>query len=187
MRWKSHVRFGGRAGETDRWQQRHGAPVRSHLANQAVTTCRQRVQQDVLGHRGHKDDPLYKIRLLLVGVERLDERGWGGLEEGLDRGDPLDQVLEAWTAKEKVRDIYLTDDATLATGRLDDAIAFATASHVPEVKTPAKSLRRWRTAILAHHVTGASNGPVEAVNLTIKAVKRYRRGFRNFGNYRLRV
>ena len=30
MRWKSHVRFGGRAGETDHWKQRHGAPVRSH-------------------------------------------------------------------------------------------------------------------------------------------------------------
>ena len=158
------------------------------LGNQAVTKCRQRIQQDVLGHRGHKDDPLYKIRrLLLVGAERLDERGWERLHEGLDRGDPLDQVLEAWTAKEKVRDVYLTDNGTLATDRLDDAIAFATASHVPEVKTLAKSLRRWRTAILAHHVTGASNGPVEAVNLTIKAVKRCGRGFRNFANYRLRL
>ncbi len=33
MRWKSHVRFGGRAGETDRWRQRHGALVRSHSAS----------------------------------------------------------------------------------------------------------------------------------------------------------
>ena len=48
-------------------------------------------------------------------------------------------------------------------------------------------LRRWRTQILAHHRTGASNGPVEAANLLIKQVKRSGRGFRNFDNYRLRI
>jgi transposase len=158
------------------------------LANQAVTKCRQRVQQDVLGHRGWKGDPLYSIRrLLLVGAERLDERGWERLHHGFNQGDRLDHVLEAWTTKEKVRDVYLTDDVELATERLDDAIAFTATSHVPELTTLAKSLRRWRTAILAHHVTGASNGPTEAVNLTIKAVKRCGRGFRNFANYRLRL
>jgi hypothetical protein len=31
MRWKPHVRFGGRAGKTDRRKRRHGVPVRSHL------------------------------------------------------------------------------------------------------------------------------------------------------------
>jgi transposase len=158
------------------------------LANQAVTKCRQRTQQTVLGHRGWKDDPLYSIRrLLLVGAERLDERGWERLTRGLDDGDRLDQVLDAWLAKEQVRDIYLTDDVELAAHRLDEAIAFCKASDVPELKTLAKSLVRWRSAILAHHTTGASNGPVEAVNLTIKAVKRCGRGFRNFRNYRLRL
>ena len=158
------------------------------LGNQAVTKCRQRVQQDVLRHRGWKGDPLYSIRrLLLVGAERLDERGWERLHQGLNEGDRLDHVLDAWTAKEKVRDVYLTDDVELATQRVDEAILFCKASDVPEVKTLAKSLVRWRTAILAHHVTGASNGPTEAVNLTIKAVKRCGRGFRNFANYRLRL
>lgn len=158
------------------------------LANQAVTKCRQRVQQDVLGHRGWKDDPLYRIRrLLLVGAERLNERGWEKLHDGLDRGDALDQVTEAWMAKERVRSVYLTDDVEVATERVDEAIEFANASRVPEVRTLGKSLRRWRTAILAHHTTGASNGPTEAVNLTIKAVKRCGRGFRNFANYRLRL
>jgi transposase len=158
------------------------------LGNQAVTKCRQRVQQDVLHHRGWKGDPLYGIRrLLLVGQERLSEPGWVRLRTGLDRGDRLDQVLDCWIAKEKVRDVYLTDDPELAATRLDDAIAFTAKSRVPEVKTLGKSLRRWRSAILAHHTTGASNGPTEAVNLTIKAVKRCGRGFRNFNNYRLRL
>jgi transposase len=142
----------------------------------------------VLGRRGWKDDPLYRIRrLLLVGAERLGESGWERVHDGLDRGDALDQVTEAWMAKEKVRDVYLTNDVELATVRLDEAIAFTSASKTPEVKTLAKSLRRWRNQILAHHTTGASNGRTEAVNLTIKAVKRYGRGFRNFANYRLRL
>jgi transposase len=158
------------------------------LANQAVTRCRQRVQQDVLGHRGWKDDPLYSIRrLLLVGHERLDEAGWECLRAGLDRDDQLDQVLDCWLAKEKVRDVYRTEDPELARARLDDAVAFCRASGVREVTTLCKSLVRWHGAILAHHTTGASNGPTEAVNLTIKAVKRCGRGFRNFENYRLRL
>ncbi|MDQ6782576.1 MAG: transposase [Actinomycetota bacterium] len=48
-------------------------------------------------------------------------------------------------------------------------------------------MRRWRAEILAHHVTGASNGPVEAMNLLIKQVERAGRGFRSFANYRLRI
>ena len=158
------------------------------LGNQAVTKCRQRVQQDLLGHRGWRDDPLYKIRrLLLVGSERLDDKGFAKLRAELDAGDPLDHVTEAWLAKEQLRSVYLTDDVEVATVRLDETIAFAKASEVPEVQTLAKSLVRWRVEILAHHTTGASNGPTEAVNLTIKAVKRCGRGFRNFANYRLRL
>lgn len=158
------------------------------LGNQAVTRCRHRVQQELLGHRGWKDDPLYRIRrLLLVGSERLDATGSAKLQAGLNAGDPLDQVTEAWRAKEHLRAVYLTDDVEVATVRLEEAITFATASAVPEVRTLAKALVRWRAEILAHHTTGASNGPTEAVNLTIKAVKRCGRGFRNFGNYRLRL
>ena len=57
----------------------------------------------------------------------------------------------------------------------------------PELRRLAKMLRRWMTQILAHHRTGASNGPVEAMNLLIKQVKRSGRGFRSFTNYRLRI
>lgn len=77
-------------------------------ANDAVTRCRQRVQQDTVGHRGWKGDPLYGVRkLLLMGAERLDERGWQRLETALDAGDPDDAIRDCWVAKEKVRDVYL--------------------------------------------------------------------------------
>ncbi len=89
--------------------------------------------------------------------------------------------------QEKVRDVYLTDDPDEAADRLTDAIAWCTAPEAtPEQVTLAKTLRRWQTEILAHHATGASNGPVEAANLTIKQIKRSGRGFRNLANYRLR-
>jgi hypothetical protein len=99
MRWKSHVRFGGRPGETDRWKQQHDAPGRSHVANRCLDTVRRRVQRETLDHRGRKHDPLYRIRkLLLAGQERLDERGHGRMLLGLRVGDPKDEVLGAWLA-----------------------------------------------------------------------------------------
>ena len=159
------------------------------LANAAVTRARQRVQQATLEHRGWKGDPLYDIRkLLLLGAERVDEAGWERLHAALRAGDPDDEVTDTWVAKEKVRSVYLTDDADLAAERLDDAIAWCTDPAAgPEQRRLAKTLQRWRTAILAHHHTGASNGPVEAANLLIKQVKRASRGFRNHENYRLRI
>jgi transposase len=46
------------------------------VANRCLDTVRRRVQQETLGHRGRKRDPLYRIRkVLLRGAERLDERG----------------------------------------------------------------------------------------------------------------
>jgi transposase len=159
------------------------------LANQAVTRARQRVQQQTLEHRGWKGDPLYDIRkLLLLGTERVDDAGWARLHAALRAGDPDDAVTDTWVAKEKVRSVYLTDDPDQAACRLDDAIAWCTAPEAtPEQTRLAKLLRRWRAEILAHHTTGASNGPVEAANLTIKQIKRSGRGFRNFDNYRLRL
>lgn len=159
------------------------------LANQAITKCRQRVQQEILEHRGHKGDPLYGIRkLLLMGAERLDATGWQRLNAGLDHGDPDDMVRDCWVAKEKVRDVYLTGNRDEAARLLDDAIDWCLAEESgPELATLAKTLRRWHPEILARHETGASNGRVEAANLLIKAVKRSGRGFRNLHNYRLRI
>ncbi len=84
--------------------------------------------------------------------------------------------------------MYLTDDAGQAAVLLDAAIDWCRAPESgPELRTLAKTLHRWRAAILAHHTTGASNGPVEAANLLIKQVKRSGRGFRNINNYRRRI
>jgi transposase len=69
------------------------------VANRCVDQVRRRVQNDTLGHRGRKNDPLYRIRkLLLAGSERLNPRGNDRMLLGLRVGDPNDELLGAWLA-----------------------------------------------------------------------------------------
>lgn len=160
----------------------------SRVANRMVDQVRRRVQQETLGHRGRKHDPLFRIRKLLIkGEERLDDRGREKLLAGLRVGDPNDELLGAWLAKESVRSIYLVDDPDEAADRLDNAISACRADAVPEIRTMGRTLSRWREEILNHHRTGASNGPTEGANFCAKQVKRAGRGFTNFDHYRLRV
>jgi transposase len=158
------------------------------VANRCVDKVRRRVQNETLEHRGRKDDPLYRIRkLLLTGTERLNERGNERLLLGLRVGDPHDELLGAWLAKESVRDVYLTDDPAAAATLIDKAIAGCATDDVEEIRSLGNTLKSWRTEILARHHTGASNGPTEGLNLMVKKVKRSGHGFRTFRNYRLRV
>jgi transposase len=80
-----------------------------------VGEVRRRVQQDTLGRRGHKHDPLYKIRgLLRHDVERLTEKQQAKINHCLDPGDPGDEVNVAWQCYQQLRSIY---HATPAIGR----------------------------------------------------------------------
>jgi transposase len=156
--------------------------------NRCVDQVRRRVQNEQLGHRGRKADPLFKIRkIMLAGFERLDDAGFDRLLLGLRVGDPNDEVLGAWLAKESVRDVYLADSYNEKRVLLDKTIAGCLADEVEEIRTLGKTLKKWRREILANHVTGASNGPTEGLNLLVKKVKRCGHGFVNFEHYRLRV
>ena len=106
---------------------------------------------------------------------------------GLRVGDPNDEVLGAWLAKESVRDVYLTDDPDDAAALIDKAIMGCAHDDVEEIRSLGRTLASWRTEILEHHHTGASNGPTEGLNLCVKKVKRCGHGFRTFHHYRLRV
>jgi transposase len=158
------------------------------VANRCVDVVRRRVQNQTLGHRGRKRDPLYRVRkLMLKGTERLDGMGLDRMLLGIRLGDPDDEVLGAWTAKESVRDVYLTEDPATAELLLDKTIEGCRLDMVPEIRSLGRTLARWRGEILAHHLTGASNGPTEGLNLLVKKVKRAGHGFRSFANYRLRI
>ena len=120
MRWKPHVRFGRRPGETHPPKRRQGAPGRSHLAGSKLDECRRRVQNETLGHRGHKADPLYRCRrLLLAAEERLDRKGDAKLQGLLRAGDPRGEVAYAWHAKEAVRFLYDIPNPDFAGRHLD--------------------------------------------------------------------
>lgn len=158
------------------------------VANRCLDKIRRRVQNETLGHRGRKEDPLYRIRkVMLTGAERLDEKGRQRMLLGLRVGDPDDAVLGGWLAKESVREVYLTTDRAEAEVLLDKAIAGCLHDEVPEIVSLGKTLAKWRTEILAYHDTRASNGPTEGLNLCVKKVKRCGHGFRRFDHYRLRV
>jgi transposase len=129
------------------------------IANHCVDKVRRRVQNETLGHRGRKIDPLYRIRnLLLSGYERLDERGHERVLLGLRHGDPHDELLGAWLAKESVRDVYLTEDPKEARVLLEKAIVGCKSDEVDGIRSLGQTLERWRTEILNHlapvHLTG---------------------------------
>ncbi len=158
------------------------------VANRCIDTVRRRVQNEQLGHRGRKRDPLFRIRkLLLAGSERVTQGGVDRMLLGLRAGDPHDELLGAWLAKESVRDVFSTTDPVEAALLLDKTIAGCQADSVAEICSLGETLHRWRTEILNRHTTGASNGPTEGLNLLVKEVKRCGRGFENFEHYRLRV
>jgi hypothetical protein len=97
------------------------APVHVHLlASQKLDEVRRRVQQETLGHRGRKSDPLYRARKLLVlAQERLDVPRQDKLVGLLSAGDPRGEVGTAWHAKEAVRELYAHSDPDLALAWVD--------------------------------------------------------------------
>jgi len=159
------------------------------LANAVVDQTRRRVQQATLGHRGRKQDPLYRIRkLLLTAAERLTSRGWVRLRAGLTAGDPTGEVAAAWQGKELLRAVYAAVGLPAARAALERFYRWADGVGVAELARLARTVRAWEVEILAWHATdGCSNGPTEAINLLVKKVKRVGHGFRNFTNYRLRL
>jgi transposase len=159
------------------------------LANSKLDECRRRVQNDTLGHRGRKHDPLYRARRLLTKAhERLDDRGETKLTGLLNAGDPLGEVRMAWHAKEVVRSIYEITDAQVATEFVEQLGAdLQDESCPPEVNSLGRTIERWLGQIVAWHEAIVSNGPTEAVNNLIKRIKRIGFGFRRFAHYRIRV
>jgi hypothetical protein len=159
------------------------------LANHKLDETRRRVQNETMGHRGRKTDPLYRIRRLLTKAdERLTEAGRTKLAGLLAAGDPHGEVKTAWHAKEVVRQIYTHTDPDLAdqfVERLGHDLQDD--SCPPEVRSLGRTIVRWKAQIAAWHQAHDSNGPTEAANNLIKRIKRIAFGFRRFLNYRIRA
>jgi transposase len=159
------------------------------LGTQVVDEVRRRVQQDTLGRRGHKDDPLYKIRgLLRRGREHLSDKQIHRLNTHLAAGDPDFEVTVAWHAYQQLRSIYQAADPTAGRTVAEHVIDTFHTCPIPEVARLGRTLRQWKTHVLARFDTERiSNGGTEAVNLIIEKTRRLAHGFRTFEHYRLRI
>ena len=159
------------------------------LANDGIDEVRRRVQNDTLGHRGRKDDPLYRIRrLLLAAHERLGDTADAKLRGLLAAGDPRGEVRLAWHAKETLRGLYDITSPQLAGEYLTELAENLTDSDCPpELRRLGRTLDRWHAQIVNWHRSRVTNGPTEAINNLIKRVKRVAYGFRRFTNYRIRA
>lgn len=159
------------------------------LSNRCLDQVRRRVQQEQLGHRGRRDDPLYRARrALLIGEEKLDEKAAQRLSSLLALGDPNAEVAIAYRVKERLRDFYRCSDIDEARAMLEELVEHCTRRAMPEeVQRLGQTIRRWFDKICNFHLARMSNGPTEALNNLIKRIKRVGFGFRNFENYRIRA
>jgi hypothetical protein len=119
------------------------------LATQVVDEVRRRVQQDTRGHRGHRDDPLYRIRnILRAGAENLTDRqksslaaAWAGDERHLE-------VQVAWACAQQARSAYHQDSHAAGRAIAEKVLASFTSCPIPEVARLGRTLKQWRTEFL---------------------------------------
>ena len=80
------------------------------LAGDAPGGVRYRVQQDTLGHRGRKGDPLYQIRnLLRASRDRLTKRQQERLREAFTADEAHISVEVAYHCAQQVREVFHQD------------------------------------------------------------------------------
>jgi transposase len=159
------------------------------LANRCLDAVRRRVQSEQLGHRGRRDDPLYKARrALLIGEEKLSAEATTRLRSLLELGDPGAEVAIAYRVKERLRDFYRASNADEGRQLLEELQGHCLKRAMPpEVQKLGRTIRDWFAKICNYHLAKMSNGPTEALNNLIKRIKRIGFGFRNFENYRIRA
>ena len=121
------------------------------LANPQVDECRRRVQNETVGHRGRKDDPLYRSRRLLTKAhERLDEQVRRSCSvcstRPTSRGGAHDLAGEG-----NVRGIYQIADPGEAGEFSTSSASICQTSRVRRGPTRRDAVKRWRDRIVAWH------------------------------------
>jgi len=121
------------------------------VVNTALDQCRRRVQNETVGHRGHKPDPLYRARRLLTRAgERLPDERRERLVGLLAAGDPKGEVRLTWHAKEAVRQIYDHRPPTVAEAWVDESIHdLADPGDAARTRRLGSTIKRWRDQVAA--------------------------------------
>jgi transposase len=157
------------------------------LGGDALDRCRRRVQQHLHGHRGHKDDPLYRSRQTLhTGADLLTSKQQDRLAE-LFAPDQHAEVEVTWSVYQKMIAAYRHPDR--AQGKtlmrqLIDSIGTGVPAVLSEVTTLGRTLKKRAADVLAYFDRpGTSNGPTEAINGRLEHLRGSALGFRNLTNY----
>ncbi|NIL74905.1 ISL3 family transposase ISPfr6 [Rhodococcus sp. B10] len=159
------------------------------LAGTKLDLCRQRVQQDTCGHRGRTGDPLYRTRRILrTRHSLLSERQTARLLATF--ADPNHIPVEVtWSVYQRSISAYGQPDPKRGyriLTRLIDTIRIGVPDGLEELAQLGRTLHRRRADILAYFTHRASNGPTEAINGRLEALRRNCLGFRNLTHYRIR-
>jgi transposase len=159
------------------------------LAGHKLDLCRPRVQQDTLGHRGRTGDPLYRVRRTLrTRLGLLTDRQRARLET-VFAGDEHVAVEVTWWAYQQIIAAYATDDrrrGKTALAAVIDQLRTGLPDGLEELASLRRTRHRHRDDVLAYVDHRASNGPTEAINGRLEALRRNTLGFRNLINYRIR-
>jgi transposase len=158
-----------------------------HLVADAMDTCRQRVQQETLGHRGRTGDPLFTSRRTLrTGEDLLTQTQHTRLTTLFT--NPHHQPVKAcWGVYQRVLTAYRHADPTIGRylmSQLITMISHMNANGFPELKRLGRTLQRRAGDILAYFThPKTSNGPTEAINGRLEHLRGSALGFRNLTHY----
>jgi transposase len=157
------------------------------LAGDALDRCRRRVQHDLHGHRGRKNDPLYRARRILhTGTDLLTDRQRQRLN-ALFATDEHVQVQATWGIYQRMIAAYREPDRRR--GRqlmttLINALSRGVPAALTELITLGRTLNKRAADVLAYFDRpGTSNGPTEAINGRLEHLRGSALGFRNLTNY----
>ena len=157
------------------------------LAGDALERCRRRVQQQVNGHRGRKQDPLYKARrTLLTGADLLTDKQYSRIQDVFD-GDAHVEVEATWAFYQHMVAAYRQTDRAEGRAMMEQLIAKlgrAVPTKLIELAGLGRTLKKRAADILAYFDRpGTSNGPTEAINGRLEHLRGSALGFRNLTNY----
>ncbi|WP_447949788.1 ISL3 family transposase [Microbacterium aurum] len=157
------------------------------LAGDALDQCRRRVQQDLFGRRGMKNDPLYKARHTLhTGADLLTEKQKLRLDAVFAVEEHV-EVEATWGIYQRIVAAYREPDKKKAKAMMQaviDTITTGVPAPLVEIRKLGRTMRQRAADILAFFDRpGTSNGPTEAINGRLEHLRGSALGFRNLTHY----
>jgi transposase len=165
-----------------------------HTRIMRAVVLRRRVVREKYGRRGRRGDAEYGVKGLLVrNLEHLSPAQFAKVMGTLGRDAAGQELLAAWIAKEKLRDVLnlrarITRSAPCERDVRDRLFRFydwcAANDDIPELLTLARTISTWENELVRAVLTGVTNARSESLNRIAKLEARLAYSFRNPANQR---